>query len=289
MSITICIFLPHNKPQEWRILFLKNKRGRCGVNPQDRRKKQCARLLLPGLLLFCLGLWQVLGAFWPAAVPADSPAEVTLPEEDTAVPTEKLIALTFDDGPHRVTTPKLLDGLAERGVHATFFLIGKQIADNAELVQRMDLMGHQIGLHTFDHVELTGLSPYEIRLQMDKTHSVLKDLLGREDFWVRPPYGTTDSTVAAAVGAPLVIWSVDPQDWKDDDVERIVSHVVENASDGDIILMHDIFPSSVEAALKIVDTLQAQGYRFVTVEELFAARGVVPEAGKRYSNAPPAS
>ena len=258
------------------------------MNPQDRRKKQCARLLLPGLLLFCLGLWQVLGVFWPAAVPADSPAEVTLPEED-AVPAEKLIALTFDDGPHRVTTPRLLDGLAERGVHATFFLIGKQIADNAELVQRMDLMGHQIGLHTFDHVELTGLSSYEVRLQMDKTRTVLKELLGREDFWVRPPYGTTDATVAAAVGAPLVVWSVDPEDWKDDDVERIVNHVVEHASDGDIILMHDIFPSSVEAALKIVDALQAQGYRFVTAEELFAARGITPEAGKRYACAPPPS
>ena len=259
------------------------------MHPQDKRKKQCAQLLLPGLLLLCFGIWQGLNWLYPTSVSADNPTEITLPEDTPSTDSKKLIALTFDDGPHPVTTPRLLDGLSQRGVHATFFLIGKQISDNAELVQTMDLMGHQIGLHTYDHVQLAGLSSSQIMRQLEDNKQVLQTLLGRSDFWVRPPYGITDSTVENCVNAPLIIWSVDPEDWRDQNADRVVEHVVSHAEDGAIILMHDIFPESVDAALRIVDELKAQGYEFVTVEEMFLARGITPKAGERYSSAPPAA
>ena len=213
------------------------------------------------------------------AVETDAAAE--LPEG------QKLIALTFDDGPRRSTTTRLLDGLAERGVKATFFLIGAQIENNEDVVRRMDEEGHQIGIHTFDHVKLTGLSRADFDAQVERTRAALKGVLGHNDFLLRPPYGMLDDGVRAMAGCPILLWSIDPEDWRDRDGERVAAEVTAQARDGGIILMHDIFPESVDAALEIVDALHAQGYLFCTVEELFAARGVSLEAGQVYWNAYP--
>ena len=214
-----------------------------------------------------------------AAVEADT--AVALPEG------KKLIALTFDDGPRRATTTRLLDGLAERGVKATFFLIGAQIENNEDVVRRMDEEGHQVGIHTFDHVKLTGLSRADFDAQVERTRAALKGVLGHNDFLLRPPYGMLDGGVRAMAGCPILLWSIDPEDWRDRDGERVAAEVTAQARDGGIILMHDIFPESVDAALEIVDALHAQGYLFCTVEELFAARGVPLEAGQVYWNAYP--
>ncbi len=254
---------------------------------KEKRQKRHGQLLLLALLLCCVSVWQVLSILWPAAAPADSTVQdVTLPpEEPSPAAGEQLIALTFDDGPHSVYTPRLLDALQQRGVHATFFLIGEQVSDNAALVERMDLAGHQIGLHTFTHVELTELSNGQIAQEIASSRSVLRDLLGRDDFWLRPPYGITNSRVLKQVDTPFIIWSVDPEDWRDRNADRVTAQVLAEAQDGDIILMHDIFPESVEAAVRIVDELQGRGFRFVTVEELFAQKGVTPQNGTRYSDA----
>ena len=184
--------------------------------------------------------------------PAGGPAEVELESRP-------LVALTFDDGPREATTGPLLDGLALREVPATFFLVGSRIGGNEDLVRRMAAEGHQIGVHTFDHVALKGLSRRDFDLQVGKTRAVLADLLGEGEFWLRPPYGLIDQAAASWAGGPLILWSVDPEDWKDHDVDRIVAAVVEHVSDGDIILMHDIFASSEEAALRVVDALLAKG------------------------------
>ena len=212
--------------------------------------------------------------------PAGGPAEVELESRP-------LVALTFDDGPREATTGPLLDGLALREVPATFFLVGSRIGGNEDLVRRMAAEGHQIGVHTFDHVALKGLSRRDFDLQVGKTRAVLADLLGEGEFWLRPPYGLIDQAAASWVGGPLILWSVDPEDWKDHDVDRIVAAVVEHVSDGDIILMHDIFASSEEAALLVVDALLAKGYCFVTVEQLMEQRGAAPEAGARCRAFPP--
>lgn len=214
------------------------------------------------------------------AAPADAAAEVTVGEPP-------LVALTFDDGPRSSTTGPLLDELALRETPATFFLVGNRISGNEELIRRMAAEGHQIGIHTFDHVELKGLSRKEFDLQVDKTRALITGLAGEGSYWLRPPYGLMDKHAASWCGGPVVLWSVDPEDWRDSDVERIVAAVVEHVSDGDIILLHDLFPSSAQAAVRIVDALLAKGYCFVTVEQLMQARGGVPEAGTYCRKFPP--
>ena len=235
--------------------------------------KKC-RPLLALLLALALpwagwGLERSLGD-----VPALSEAGVELPQ--------KLIALTFDDGPRRSTTTALLDGLDQRGVRATFFLVGTQMENNEDLVRRMDDAGHRIGIHTYDHVMLTGLNAADFSAQVERTRSQLTEILGHGDFLLRPPYGMVDDGVKKRAGAPIILWSIDPEDWNDKNTSRIVEHVVANARDGAVILLHDIYPSSVDAALQIVDRLHAEGYLFVTVDQLAAARQVPLEAGEVY-------
>lgn len=198
-----------------------------------------------------------------------------------------LVALTFDDGPRNKTTGALLDGLALREVPATFFLVGSRISGSEELIRRMAAEGHQIGVHTYDHVVVTDLSREDFDLQVGKTRALLIDILGDGEYWLRPPYGIVDEAVERWCDCPLILWSVDPEDWKDEDVERIVASVLEHVQDGDIILMHDIFPTSVEAALRVVDALLGKGYCFVTVEQLMEQRGQEVRSGVQYRRVPP--
>ena len=242
-------------------------------------RKHGLRGLAPALLAVCLLL-----ALGPAEQDATVSGPAQVPRSD-AVP---LVALTFDDGPRGDTTAALLDGLALREVPATFFLVGSCIPGREELVRRMAEDGHQIGVHTYDHVLVTELSRRDFSLQVDRTRDLLRAVLGQGDFWLRPPYGIVDDAVRRWADGPLILWSVDPEDWKDKTVSRIVSAVTDQVKDGDIILMHDIYPTSVEAALQIVDTLTDRGFCFVTVEQLMALRGVTPRAGELYLSLPPA-
>ena len=235
-------------------------------------KKCAACLCVPAVML-------ALSAPEPV-LPADAPAEVT-------VERPPLVALTFDDGPRSSTTGPLLDGLELREVPATFFLVGSRIPGNEELVRRMAEEGHQIGLHTYDHVQLKGMSRSVFDLQVGRTRALITELLGEGNYWLRPPYGLIDKRAESWCGGPIILWSVDPEDWKDDNIDRIVSAVVEHVSDGDIVLLHDLYLSSAQAALRIVDELTARGYCFVTVEQLMQERGITPEAGVRYRKIPP--
>ena len=232
-----------------------------------KRKKFGAFLCVLGLVLLLPGPEPVRTAGAPAEVTLDSPP---------------LVALTFDDGPRSSTTGPLLDGLALREVPATFFLVGNRIPGNEDLVRRMAAEGHQIGIHTYDHVELKGLSRQDFDLQVGKTRALITQLVGEGNYWLRPPYGLMDRQAGQWCGGPVILWSVDPEDWKDNDIDRVVAAVAEHVSDGDIILLHDLFPSSAQAALRVVDTLLARGCCFVTVEQLMAERGVTPEVGARY-------
>lgn len=198
------------------------------------------------------------------------------------------VALTFDDGPWPGTTNALLDGLAQRGVRATFFLVGEQVADRAETVRRMADEGHQIGLHTWHHVFLKGMTPDQITSQLDQTRAAIREIVGPVDLMLRPPYGFVDDTLRQWAKAPIICWSLDTEDWKDPAPSRITADILRQVKDGDIILMHDIFDTSVTAALAAVDQLLAQGYRLVTVEELFAQRGQDPQPGAVYCSLPPA-
>lgn len=203
-------------------------------------------------------------------------ATVTLPAET------KYIALTFDDGPRRGTTDVLLDGLKARGASATFFLVGDRIAGNEDLVLRMAAEGHQVGNHTWSHVRLQGAEEAVIREEIQRTNQLLAELLGEGTYWLRPPYGLIDESQRALVPVPMVKWSVDPLDWESRNTEKVLQAIMKAAKPGAIILLHDIYKTSVEAALKAVDALQAQGYWFVTVEELLTLNGIEAQPGVLY-------
>lgn len=181
---------------------------------------------------------------------------------------ENRIAITFDDGPGKGTTEKLLDGLKERGVKATFFLVGEKIEDNRELVARMYAEGHLIGNHTFTHVQLSKVDGKQALEEIVKTNTLIEEITGEPVRYISPPYGSYSNSLLMQINMTPVLWSVDPEDWNTDNTGQVVKSVVANVKCGDIILLHDIYDSSVAAALEIVDELKAKGFIFVTVDQL---------------------
>ena len=194
---------------------------------------------------------------------------------------KKLVAFTFDDGPS-THTAALLDGLKERNVHVTFFLVGNLAECNDALVWRIAAEGHQIGNHSYDHARLDKMSEWETKQDIKKCDEVLRDILGQGSYWVRPPYGCLTAGECACMETPLINWSVDTEDWKSQNKDSILDIIYRDSFDGCIILMHDCYPTTVDAALAAVDHFREQGIKFVTVEELFAIKGITPEGGKTY-------
>lgn len=206
----------------------------------------------------------------------------------------KYIALTFDDGPKAGTTDKLLDGLRSRGVHATFFLIGCQIEGNEAILEKMVNDGHLIGNHTFGHVDLSLLCSEDMERELEDCFDAIEEAsetsddsgasdASSSDFrLIRPPYGNISDALKKNADGPLILWSVDTRDWTGKSAQSIADYIVKNAKEGDIILLHDIYEQSVEGALMAVDTMQKNGYTFVTVKELFEKNGIPLEAGKIY-------
>ena len=189
-------------------------------------------------------------------------------QTETARKEKPKVALTFDDGPHLIYTEELLDGLKERKVCATFFLIGKNIEGKEELVRRMEEEGHLIGNHTYHHVKLTGISEDQAEQEILETCEKISEVTGTYTSFVRPPFGEWKKNLDFEITMIPVSWNVDSRDWTTQNSEKIVKRVVKDVDEGDIILMHDIFESSVQAALEIIDILSGQGYEFVTVDEL---------------------
>ena len=185
-------------------------------------------------------------------------------EEDVA----KKIALTFDDGPHPRYTEQLLDGLKERNVVATFFVTGENAQNYPNIIRREQEEGHLIGNHTYSHIQLTSGNRETFREELVKTNEILENITGEKVSFVRPPYGSWDKSFEKELNMFPVLWNIDPLDWCSHNAECIAAKVVENAGDGDIILMHDYYDTSVTAALEVVDVLQKRGFQFVTVEEI---------------------
>lgn len=194
--------------------------------------------------------------------PADRAGELVELQEP------KQVALTFDDGPHKIYTRELLDGLAERKVHATFFVVGKNIEGNEELIERMEQEGHLIGNHTYDHVKICDLSGEDACVQVEKTSALVREITGHDTEFVRPPFGAWNKEMECSFVMIPVLWDVDPLDWTTKNADLVVQRVLGDVENGDIILLHDFYESSVKAALRIVDELSKQGYEFVTVDEL---------------------
>jgi len=195
---------------------------------------------------------------------------------------KKLVALTFDDGPSPTTTPKLLDILAEKDVPATFFMLGSMARNNPDIVKRAKREWHEVASHTMYHQNLIKLPTASIQSDISEAKSVFKSILGYSTMLTRPPYGNVNDDVKTIVAAPMILWSVDTEDWKNKNTDSIVSITMSEVYDGAIILMHDIYPTSVEAVPTLVDTLRQNGYEFVTVPELAKERGVELSPGKIY-------
>ena len=177
------------------------------------------------------------------------------------------IALTFDDGPS-IYTEELLDGLKERGVKATFFVIGESAEVYPEIVTREAAEGHIVGNHTYHHVEITKLSVTAAREEIEKTNEILEKLTQKKTEYVRPPFGVLEEELED-LEMMSGMWTIDPLDWTTKNADEIVNKVVTKAKENDIILLHDCYKSSVQAALRIIDILQGEGFEFVTVDQLF--------------------
>lgn len=178
------------------------------------------------------------------------------------------IALTFDDGPNKKYTLELLKGLKKRKVLATFFLMGKNIEGNEEIVKKIYEDGHLIGNHTYNHVCLNQVSEAKAKEEIEKTSNQIFEITGEYPVFIRPPFGEWRRNLELYVDMFPVFWDVDTLDWKSKNVSAIMDIVTNQVRDSSIILMHDSYRSSVDAALKIVDTLKEKGYEFVTVDRL---------------------
>lgn len=192
-------------------------------------------------------------------------------------PGSRMIALTFDDGPSRYT-PVILDKLQEYGAKATFFVVGSRVSKYADIIKREADMGMEIGNHSWSHANLSKLSASAVNLQKTQTDDAVRQITGKNTTLVRPPYGSKNQTVSDVFNLPVILWSVDTLDWKTRSVKSTVDNVIRNAKDGDIVLMHDIYEESANAAAELIPKLIDEGYELVTVSEMAAARGGLKNA-----------
>lgn len=206
-------------------------------------------------------------------------------ERESAV--KGYVALTFDDGPSGALTEKLLDGLQKRNARATFFLCGYRMEEYPELMDRYLREGHEVGVHSTVHTDLTKLTTEEVHRDMKETAQKIFVTTGKRPRLMRPPGGAYDPQVlseARAEGMGVILWSVDPEDWRKRNVSAVLSAMAGTVTHGDIVLMHDLGESSVEAAFRLIDSLQRQGYQLVTVSELATLSGVEIIEGRVYND-----
>ena len=230
-----------------------------------KRNRVIAFLAGAGLGLFFFCLYQMMTG---QIIIDEKGTETPLQVGSIAVQDVKKVALTFDDGPHPQYTEQLLDGLREREVVATFFVTGEHASLHPDIILRMHEEGHLIGNHTYSHIQLCEDNRDTFKEELVVTSDVIEKIIGEEVCYVRPPYGVWDKKLETELDMIPVLWTVDPLDWCSEDAETIVKKVYAGVEDNAIILLHDYYDTSVTAALEIVDKLKAQGYVFVTVDEI---------------------
>ena len=184
-----------------------------------------------------------------------------------------MIALTFDDGPYPKVTGHILDVLEKNGVCATFFVLGSRIEGHEDMLTRMDELGCEIGNHSFSHADLTRLSKADCQRELSDTDAEIRRVTGHAASVVRPPYGYYNKTVMSAAERPLILWTVDTNDWRGKAPGEIADYVIQQAKEGSVILMHDQQTQTADAMEMIIPTLIEEGFRFVTVSELIRLTG----------------
>lgn len=200
-------------------------------------------------------------------------------------PTKPMIALTYDDGPYRPTTNQVLDVLEKYNARATFFVVGNRLATYSDCLAREASLGCEIGCHTYNHTTLTSASDTTIANEIANTNALIAQYSGQTPRLLRAPGGAINSRVQSVVGYPLIQWSVDTRDWEHRNTQTTINHVKTHASDGAIVLMHDIHAPTANAAEGVVSYLVGQGYQLVTVSEMMDAKGITMQNGNVYYRA----
>lgn len=198
-------------------------------------------------------------------------------------PARPMVALTFDDGPQPSVGNRIMDCLAQYGGKATFFMVGERVAASRTEVQRMAAEGHEVGNHTMNHKYLQKLGAAEIQAQVTRGNDAIEAACGVRPKIMRLPGGNNNATVRVNTHMPMIQWNIDTLDWKTKNADKTVAAVLNHVKDGDIILMHELYSQSGDAALRIIPELVNRGYQLVTVSEMAQAKGHALEAGKLYS------
>jgi len=226
------------------------------------------------------------------AAPVEKPAASPIKPKATPTPTEPpitfnsvhvdgpYIALTFDDGPNATLTPKLLDLLAAKHLKATFFVVGQNAADHPEILKRAVREGHEIANHSWSHPNLAKMSDEAVRRELQKTDDAISAAIGKRPTLLRPPYGSITAHqkkwIHEEFGYRIIIWDVDPLDWKRPGPSVVTARILKETHAGSIVLSHDIHPPTIEAMPATFDQLIKKGFKSVTVTELLAMATPVP-------------
>ena len=233
----------------------------------------------------------------PAAMAMQTPQELPAQTGErtylTAVNVEEpVVAMTFDDGPSAVLTPRLLDILKQRNIKATFFVLGQLVQEHPEIVARAVAEGHEIANHSWDHKALNKLGEGGLQHELADTSAEITKATGKPVTLMRPPYGATNPRLNRAIekeyGMKVILWSVDPLDWKRPGPQVVEQRILAGAKPGAIILSHDIHPGTIDAMPATLDALTAKGYKFVTVSELLAMESKKPAPAPAATPAPAA-
>lgn len=198
-------------------------------------------------------------------------------------PSRPMVALTFDDGPGS-RTGDLLEALKQYNAHATFFMLGKNVASYPDTVRRMKEYGCETGNHSYEHANLSKMSGDDIRKDLAQADQNIKNVTGIKAPVMRPPYGAVSDALRENAEKPMILWNIDTLDWKTRNVQQTIDNVMNDVKDGDIILMHDIYTETIDAALELIPKLEQEGYQLVTVSELAQAKGQILENGKVYTD-----
>lgn len=206
------------------------------------------------------------------------------PEDASIIdPSKPMIALTFDDGPRTSVTSRILDSLQQNGGRATFFMVGSNVNANAGVLRRMAEQGCEVANHTYGHQYISKLGNDAIVSQVSSTNQLIASVCGVNPVVMRPPGGYIDArslSVVGSLGMSAIMWSIDTRDWEHRNASKTVNTVLSQVKDGDIILMHDIYDATADAAVTLIPELTARGYQLVTVSELASYRGGLAAGGK---------
>lgn len=194
---------------------------------------------------------------------------------------KKIIAFTFDDGPNNATTLKLIEGLQQYDARVTFFVLGSRVEKHRDSLIRAYETCNQIGNHTYSHLNLLKQKEKVITNEIVNTNNAIYNIIGEYPTLIRPPYGNTNKKIKSIGNMPTILWNIDTLDWKYRNSERIANEIINNAEDGAIVLLHDIYPTSVEGALMAMEALKEE-YVFVTIEEMMILKNIQIDITKSY-------